>query len=220
MRILTTLGGLGLFTAVSLAQPPVTTEFATDPGRYITGPVTVSVLPAAAPTPPLIPAPPPPLPVPMGYSAEQLLRMSECELVQVYKGGVPGAPPCGYAPGVMIFQPGSPFTVPMSRVIGATFWQGKMFPGNGLMVNKMFGMPAIKAAIGPGESFIDGRPSMIFDYRDTSFVWMHYRDEVREVSPGVYLGIMHRVASWHEPKIATWFALDTVHQKGGGFLGK
>jgi hypothetical protein len=172
--------------------------------------VTVSVQPAATIASPA-PAPPPTL---MGYSAEQLLRMKECELVQVYKGGVPSMPPCGFAPGVMIFQPGSPFTVPFARAIGATFWQGKVFPGNGTMVNRMFGMPAIVAAIGPGESFIDGRPSLIFDYQNTSFVWRNYRDEVREVSPGVYLGIMHRIG-WHEPTIATWFALDLVHGTSG-----
>ena len=211
MRILATLGGLGLFATAVLAQPSVQTDFATDASRWPVQPVSVTVLPAPAPAPvPIAPVNPR-----MGYSAEQLLRMSECELVQVYRCGVPGAPPCGFSPGVMIFQPGSPFTVPFARIIGATFWQGKMFPGDGTMVNKMFGLPAIKAAIGPGESFIDGRPSVIFDYQNTSFVWMHYRDEVREVSPGVYLGIMHWVG-WGGPKIATWFALDTVHTKGCG----
>ena len=210
MRIVMSLGGLGLLAAAVLAQPPAQTDFATDACRRPVQPVTVTVLPAAA----VIPAAPAPPPVMSGYSAEQLLRMKECELVQVYKSGVPSMPPCGFAPGVMIFQPGSPFTVPFARVIGATFWQGKMFPGDVTMVNRMFGMPAIVAAIGPGESFIDGRPSLIFDYQNTSFVWRNYRDEVREVSPGVYLGIMHRIG-WHEPTIATWFALDLVHGQSG-----
>ena len=210
MRILMSLGGLGLLAAAALAQPPAQTDFATDASRRPAPVVTVSVLPAAA----VIPGPPAPPMVPTGYSAEQLLRMKECELVQVYKSGVPSMPPCGYAPGLMIFQPGSPFTVPFARVIGATFWQGKMFPGNDTMVNRMFGMPAIKAAVYPGQSFIDGGPSMIFDYRDTSIVWMHYRDEVREVSPGVFLGIMHWVG-WGGPTIATWFALDLVNGQSG-----
>jgi hypothetical protein len=211
MRIVMSLAGLGLLAAAAIAQPPAPTDFATDASRRPIEPITVTVLPAAA----VIPVPVAPPLAPMGYSAEQLLRMKECELVQVYKSGIPGMPPCGYAPGIMIFQPGSPFTVPFARIIGATFWQGKMFPGDGTMVNRMFGLPAIKAAIGPGESFIDGRPSVIFDYQDTSFVWRNYRDEVREVSPGVYLGIMHRVAGWHEPMIATWFALDLVHGQSG-----
>jgi hypothetical protein len=112
----------------------------------------------------------------------------------------------------MIFMPGSAITANLSWMIGNTFWQGKMFPGDGTMVNKMFGLPAIKALITSGESFIDGKPSTIFDYHDTSLVWRNYRDEVREVSPGVYLGIMHWVG-WCGPKIATWFALDTVNDR-------
>jgi hypothetical protein len=210
MRIRASLGGLGLLATVALAQPPVQTDFATDTSRRPVLPVTVTVLPAAA----VIPAPPAPPLVPTGYSAEQLLQMKECELVQVYKSGVPGMPPCGYAPGTMIFQPGSPITVPFARMMSATAWQGKMFPGDGTMVNRMFGLPAIKAVVYPGESFIDGRPSTIFDYQNTSIVWMHYRDEVREVSPGVFLGIMHWVG-WGGPTIATWFALDLVNGQSG-----
>lgn len=211
MRILASLGGLGLLAAAAMAQPPVQTDFATDASRRPVEPIRVTVLPVAA----VVPVPVAPAPVPMGYSAEQLLRMKECELVQVYKSGVAGTPPCGFAPGTMIFQPGSPITVPFARMMSATAWQGKMFPGDGTMVNRMFGLPAIKAAVGPGDSFIDGRPSVIFDYQNTSFVWRNYRDEVREVSPGVYLGIMHRVAGWHGPVIATWFALDLVHGQSG-----
>ena len=128
---------------------------------------------------------------------------------------VPGMPPCGYTPGTIIFCPGSAITVPTARVMKATAWQGKTIPGDRTMVNKMFGLPTIKAAITSGDSFIDGRPSVIFDYQDTSFVWRKYRDEVREVSPGVYLGCMHRLGCTG-PTVATWFALDTCHGKGCG----
>ena len=214
MRILASLGGLGLFAAAVVAQGPIRTDFATDTSRRPVEPISVTMLPAPAPV--VAPAPvavAPAIPR-MGYSGEQLLRMSECELVHVYKCGVPGMPPCGYTPGTIIFHPGSPFTVPVSRIMGMTAWQGKYIPGDGTMVNRMFGLPAIKAAVTSGESFIDGRPSVVFDYQDTSFVWRNYRDEVREVSPGVYLGVMHRLG-WHGPKVATWFALDTVHGQSG-----
>jgi hypothetical protein len=210
MRTLTSLGVVGLLATAALAQAPVKTDFATDPGRRPVEPITVTMLPAPAPavlTAPVVAVPAIPK---MGYSGEQLLHMTECELVQVYKCGVPGMPPCGYTPGTIIFQPGSAIAEPVSRIMGATAWQGKYIPGDGTMVNKMFGLPAIKAAVTSGESFIDGRPSVIFDYHDTSLVWRNYRDEVREVSPGVYLGCMHWVG-WCGPKVATWFALDTVH---------
>jgi len=211
MRILASLGGLALLAASAVAQAPAKSEFATAPTRRPIEPISVTMLPApvaaAIPVKPAI--------TPMGYSAEQLLRMSECELVQVYKCGTPGMPPCGYTPGTIILKPGSAITVPTAKVMGATVWQGKIIPGDGTMVNKMFGLPAIKAAITSGESFLDGRPSVIFDYQDTSFVWHNYRDEMREVSPGVYLGVMHRLGCTG-PTVATWFALDTVHGKGCG----
>src|SRR6478609_8371068 len=140
MRILMTLGGVALLAAVALAQPPVKTDFATDTSRRPVEPITVTMLPASMPaSAPLVPAR---AVAPMGYSAEQLLHMTEAELVQVYKCGVPGMPPCGYTPGTIIFCPGSAITVPVSRVMGATAWQGKYIPGDGTMVNKMFGLPA------------------------------------------------------------------------------
>lgn len=213
MRILMSLGGVALVVTTALAQGPVKTDFATDASRRPVEPITVTMLPAPAPA--AIPVVATPAIAPMGYSAEQLLHMTETELVQVYKCGVPGMPPCGYTPGTVIFCPGSAITVPTARMMKATAWQGKTIPGNGTMVNKMFGLPTIKAAITSGESFIDGRPSVIFDYQDTSFVWRKYRDEVREVSPGVYLGCMHRLGC-SGPKVATWFALDTCHDKGCG----
>lgn len=218
MRILASLGGLGLFAAAALAQVPPTTEFATDPTRHPGEPISVTMLPAPGLATVAVPPAPvagySPLTPPMGYSGELLLRMKECELVQVYKCGVPGMPPCGYHPGTIVFQPGSPITVPTARLLGATFWQGKYLPGDGTMVNRMFGVPAIKAAITSGESFIDGRPTVIYDYQNTSFVWRNYRDEIREVSPGVYLGCMQWLG-WHGPRVATWFVLDTVHGPKG-----
>jgi len=213
MRILATQASVALFAATALAQAPVKTDFATDASRRPVEPITVTMLPA--PATPANPVAAAPVVAPMGYSAEQLLHMTEAELVQVYKCGAPGMPPCGYTPGTIIFCPGSAITVPTARTMKATAWQGKYIPGDGTMVNKMFGLPTIKAAISSGDSFIDGRPSVIFDYQDTSFVWRKYRDEVREVSPGVYLGCMHRLGCTG-PTVATWFALDTVHGKGCG----
>src|SRR6478609_4961750 len=123
MRILTTLGGVALLAAAALAQPPVKTDFATDTSRRPVEPITVTMLPASMPAPaPLVAAP---AVAPMGYSAEQLLHMTEAELEQVYKCGVPGMPPCGYTPGTIIFCPGSAITVPTARLMKATAWQGK-----------------------------------------------------------------------------------------------
>jgi hypothetical protein len=200
MRTLAALGGLGLFASAGLAQQPAVTEFAT--GNYIppVGPaVAVAVLP-----------PPPVVPVHVSricYTPKMLLKLPECELADLYKCSPPGAVPGCYTPGLVIFKPGSLITAPLACVLEKTAWQGKYFPDSGTMVNRQFFMPTIKAAIYPGESWLDGGPSLVFDYEDTSLICTRYRDEVREVSPGVYLGIMHKRAK-DGPKVATWFALD------------
>jgi hypothetical protein len=199
MRILAILGGLGLCTAVGWAQQPGPTDFATD-GR----------LPAVETVGVTIFAPPPVVSPPVSrvcYTPDILLKLPECELARIYKCASPGPIPCGYTPGLVIMKPGSMITAPVGRVLQRTAWQGKYFPDEATMVNRMFGVPTIAATIYPGESWLDGGPSLVFDYEDTSLVWMRYRDEVREVSPGVYLGIMHRRMK-DGPKIATWFALD------------
>ena len=206
MRYLATLGATAFAAAVGWAQSPVRTDFATDRPRVVVEPVSVTVLPIPVLPPPGVLSRP-------SYTPEQLLRMSEPELIDLYKCSPPAPVPTTYTPGLVIFQPGSCITVPLARVMECTAWQGKYFPCEGTMVNRQFGVPTVKANIYAGESWLDGRPSTVFDYADTSLVCKRYRDEVREVSPGVCLGIMHRRAK-DGPKIATWFALDTRTGKG------
>ncbi|HKA06738.1 MAG TPA: hypothetical protein VKD71_05730 [Gemmataceae bacterium] len=206
MRYLATLGASGLVAAVCAAQAPIRTEFAIDRPSVVVEPVSVTVLPLPVPSPPGVLSRP-------SYTPEQLLRMSESELIDLYKCSAPAPVPTNYTPGLVIFKPGSCITVPMARVMECTAWQGKYFPCEGTMINRQFGVPTIKAVIYGGESWLDGGPSTVFDYADTSLICKRYRDEVRQVSPGVYLGMMHRREK-DGPKIATWFALDARTGKG------
>jgi hypothetical protein len=138
---------------------------------------------------------------------DELVRMSECQLLSLYRNAEAGQMPSGYTPGKMISKPGSKTTVLKSKITSKTVWQGKYFDDNGIMTNRMFNVRAIKGEVQMGESWIDGKPSIIIDYAPTSFVWRQYRDEIREVSPGIYLGIMFQ-RDCPCPKIRTWFALD------------
>jgi hypothetical protein len=61
-----------------------------------------------------------------------------------------------------------------------------------------------------GGSELDGRPSIVLDYDrpDNPGFIRKIHDEVREVSPGLFLGpAMWKTASG--PKLVLWFALDT-----------
>ena len=57
-------------------------------------------------------------------------------------------------------------------------------------INRFFGLPIIRGRVYQGASWLDGRPSLILDYQGTSRLYDHYRDEIRQVGPDLYLGLM------------------------------
>ncbi len=134
-----------------------------------------------------------------------LVRMSKHELEAIYLASPPAPPPSGFLPGRAIKNPGARFTVANSRVTRLA-WQGKIFRDDGTMINRVFGFgQAIPADVYHGESLIDGRPSLILDYSGSK-LWPDVRDEVREVSPGLYLGVMYKGKDRMQQKM--FFALD------------
>ena len=150
---------------------------------------------------------PAPMAPPQVSSLDQLVCMNECQLLDLYRQAQPGPVPSGFTPGRMISNPGKRSTVFVSRMTQRTLWQGKIFGDDGIMTNKMFGVRFIKGEVQAGESWIDGKPSNIIDYSRTSLIFRPYRDEFREVSPGIYLGIMFK-RDCCNPKVVTYFALD------------
>ena len=38
---------------------------------------------------------------------------------------------------------------------------------------------------------MDGQPATILDYSETSHLYANYRDEIRQVGPGLFLGAMY-----------------------------
>jgi hypothetical protein len=125
-------------------------------------------------------------------SLDCLARLSWPALEALYRQAEPGAIPEGYTPGRAIYCPDSRFAGVRSKVTAA-LWHGKLFdPCDGTLVNQWLGFRAIKARVCYGPSWLDGRPSIIMDYSETSRVWADVRDELREVAPGLYLGRMYR----------------------------
>jgi hypothetical protein len=149
-----------------------------------------------------------PLRGPHVHSAEQLLRLSPPELDWLYQHAAVGAVPEGKARGQAILAPGTRWARPISKA-ARIFWQGKVFRGaEATAVNRFFGLPMIRANVSYGESWRDGRPAIILDYRDTSRLYANYRDELREVAPGLFLGLMYaRTAP--QPTLTMYFALET-----------
>ncbi len=113
--------------------------------------------------------------------------------------------------GLVFFDPGKT----LSRVEGRAFgllWRGKALEGdNGLMKNRVAGAKVITAGMRLGESLTDGEQAVILDYqgyqgRATSFA-DKARDEIREVSPGLWVGRMWVRGEDGLYTPSTWFGL-------------
>jgi hypothetical protein len=130
---------------------------------------------------------------------DSLTHMSRCELEELYRNAPPAPPLDGYYAGRSMKR---------TKATGM-IWKGKLFCGaDCTLVNRWCcGLQAIQAKVYPGESWFDGKPALIMDYRETSHVWKDVRDELREVCPGLYLGIMYHDKGCC-PKFATFFALE------------
>jgi hypothetical protein len=134
--------------------------------------------------------------------------MTCCELELLYRQAEPGRLLDGYAPGEAIYCEGTPLAGLRSRAT-RLLWRGKHIEGAGCMlVNQWCGFRAIRARIYCGTSWLDGNPALIMDYRGTSRVWADVRDEVREVAPGLFLGIMFREDA-PQPKRKMFFVLQS-----------
>lgn len=127
----------------------------------------------------------------MAYDVQQLLDMSQQQLDDLFRASPPGAIPDGEADGTAIIAPGTRYTESIAKIINVFGWQGKVFDGaKGVLKNKVsiLGVQAIVAKVYEDESWLDGKPCIVLDYSDTSFVAQYIRDEIRLISPDFYLG--------------------------------
>jgi hypothetical protein len=140
---------------------------------------------------------------------DDLVTLSALQLDQLYRQSQPGPVPTGKVRGRALY-PEARF--PKARSNAARLaWQGKVFdPETSTATNRFFGVRAIKGNVYTAESWLDGAPSMILDYENTSKIYGNYRDEIRQVAPGLYLGLMYdRTTS--PVSVKMYFAFDVQH---------
>lgn len=149
-------------------------------------------------------------PAPEGLAVrtlDDLVRLDPVALESLYRQSPPAPIPNGPVTGRPVILPGSIMAVPASKV-GRAVWQGKIFdPVQGMAVNRFFGVEAIHGELSYGHSWLDGGPALILDYERTSRLYGPYRDELREVAPGLILGLMYDRRP-PCPKRTRFFALD------------
>jgi hypothetical protein len=127
----------------------------------------------------------------MAHSVEELLKMSQSQLDELFTNSRPGEIPDGEATGTAIIAPGTTFSPTIAKFISLFAWQGKLFDAEkGVLRNKILplGLSAVIAKVYKGDSWLDGRECIVLDYSDTSLVAHWIRDEIREIGPGTYLG--------------------------------
>ena len=125
------------------------------------------------------------------YDVPRLLQMSRAELDDLFSARDPGSIPDGKGKGTAIVAPGSELNVVLAHLIRILWWQGKIFDARaGRLRNRILALSigAIVAKVYPGTSWLDGKPCIVLDYSETSFVAKRIRDEIRQVQPGLYLG--------------------------------
>jgi hypothetical protein len=149
---------------------------------------------------------------------ESLLHSDQATLEALYRSAAPGSEPFGSFEGRAIPAPGTRKGLRQSKRIGL-LWKGKEFRGDGMMINRLaFGLSAVRADMYYGESWLDGRPSIVLDYANTSKLFGNARDEMREIAPGLYLGLTY-VRKCPAPKLAMFYTVQALPSCPGEQVG-
>jgi len=124
-------------------------------------------------------------------------KMSQAELDQLFIRSPAGPTPSGVAEGRGIIAPGTPLAAALQPLVHLA-WRGKVFyPERHDLFNRIgpFGVLLARAQVYRGESWLDGEQAIVLDYSVSSFPFRAIRDEIREVAPGLYLGVVYWVGT-------------------------
>jgi len=111
----------------------------------------------------------------------------------LFRAGDAGTIPDGRSRGTVLLGTGGLRARAAAMVSYALLWRGKVVNARqGRLKNLIsaFSVEAISAAVYQQDSWYDGKPCIVLDYSKTSFVARMIRDEIREIAPGVYLGLV------------------------------
>jgi hypothetical protein len=136
----------------------------------------------------------------MPVDSASMLDMSRDEIDDLFRSSPAGEIPKGKAKGTVISHPGTEFAEIAAKLVHLIAWQGKVFdPEKGELLNEItpLHLDSIRAKVYNDESWFDGKDCIVLDYSKTSLVAHWIRDEMRQVGPGVYLGIVY----WDKTRI-------------------
>ena len=136
----------------------------------------------------------------MAITQQRLLELAGAELDELYRHSPAGPIPRGVASGQALAGIGSARLSRAAAAVVSVGWRGKVFDaGGGRLANRIspLAFEAVRADVYPGHSLFDGGEAIVIDYSRTSLLARSVRDELREVAPGLYLGL----AYWRGRKV-------------------
>ena len=143
----------------------------------------------------------------MALTHNDLLDLSGDELDELFRSSPAGEIPNGDAEGkVLVGSDDDDVSDKVAWIARTLTWKGKVFNREkGDLKNKIlpFGIKAVRAKVYKEASWFDGEETIVLDYSKTSFFARKVRDEIREVAPGLFLGLVY----WKKDKVLH-FSLD------------
>ena len=122
-----------------------------------------------------------------------LVGDTTAELGELFRSGAAGAIPDSHGKGTVLLGTGGPLARLAAAACYALAWRGKVFTAREARLKNLvtpLAIRAIEAAVYKQASWYDGETCIVLDYSKTSFVARKIRDEIREIAPGVFVGLV------------------------------
>jgi hypothetical protein len=132
-------------------------------------------------------------------------------LGELFGAGTAGAIPDGRGRGTVLLGTGGRAARVAAALCYALAWRGKVVNARqGRLRNILtpLGIQAIQATVYKQDSWYDGETCIVLDYSKTSLLARMIRDEIREIAPGIFLGLVF----WGRRHVLD-FALDFRHRQ-------
>ncbi|WP_209446937.1 hypothetical protein [Mycolicibacterium septicum] len=141
----------------------------------------------------------------MALDESLLLGYPNSALDLLFRQSEAGPIPDGDTRGTLLAWPGTWLAKPLALLVRVIIWQGKVLDRReGVLRNKVtpFGLRLVKARLSIASSWVDDGDCVLIDYSTTSFLARMVRDEIRQVGPDLYLGVV-----WLWRKRVGWFTI-------------
>ncbi|WP_273734269.1 hypothetical protein [Mycolicibacterium septicum] len=141
----------------------------------------------------------------MALDESLLLGYPNSALDLLFRQSEAGPIPDGDTRGTLLAWPGTWLAKPLALLVRVIIWQGKVLDRReGVLRNKVtpFGLRLVKARLSVASSWVDDGDCVLIDYSTTSFLARMVRDEIRQVGPDLYLGVV-----WLWRKRVGWFTI-------------